>query len=122
MDAVQTGSNWNPRRLALGVASLMTVTLLAGGAGGYLFRGNGNNRRASNDIGNKPCACTCGYVAERGEPSAKGGGMDRWCCRLVSGRGEFTPDRRVERWRCVAERGESTATHRSVERQRSVIR
>ena len=39
MDAVQTGSNLSPRRVALGVASLMTVTLLAGGAGGYLFRG-----------------------------------------------------------------------------------
>ena len=39
MDALQTGSNWNPRRLALGVASLMAVTLLAGGTGGYLFRG-----------------------------------------------------------------------------------
>ena len=39
MDAVQTGSNLSPRRIALGVASLMTVTLLAGGAGGYLFRG-----------------------------------------------------------------------------------
>ena len=39
MDAVQTGSNLSPRRVALAVAGLMTVTLLAGGAGGYLFRG-----------------------------------------------------------------------------------
>src|ERR1700680_3342570 len=39
MDAVQRGSNWNARRAAVGVAALMAATLLAGGTGGYLFRG-----------------------------------------------------------------------------------
>jgi hypothetical protein len=39
MDAVQRSSNWNARRVAVGVAALMAATLLAGGTGGYLFRG-----------------------------------------------------------------------------------
>jgi hypothetical protein len=39
MDAVQTGSNLSPRRVAVGAAALMVATLLAGGTGGYLFRG-----------------------------------------------------------------------------------
>ena len=39
MEATQSRWNWGTQRIALGVASLTAVAVLAGGAGGYLFRG-----------------------------------------------------------------------------------
>jgi hypothetical protein len=39
MDAVYEGANWTRRRAVAIVLTVMAVALLAGGLGGYLFRG-----------------------------------------------------------------------------------
>jgi hypothetical protein len=73
MDAVQTGSNLSPRRIALGVASLMTVTLLAGGAGGYLFRGTATNavHQTTSAIGRAPAHAAT--LPSAGNPARRAG-------------------------------------------------
>lgn len=39
MDAVYEGANWTRRRAVAIVLTVMAIALLAGGLGGYLFRG-----------------------------------------------------------------------------------